>query len=232
MMGQMMRVVITVLQLLLIGLYRMVGSTVRVVDNPVGSVRSYHRAGYRIVFAIWHEFSVIGMYWYRRRNSGALIDDSFRGDVLAGVLRHFGITDFRVKSASGRRGTGRARSVPAFIKFIREGRDGMVAMDGPFGPSRVGKPGIIHIAGRSNAVIVPVGAYFSRAIKIRRRWDNYQIPLPWCRLHLVLGDPIEVPPDFRRRIDELLKQLTEATNRATDEARRIGRGYCGQTGRR
>ena len=203
----------------------MVGSTIRVVDNPIDSVRGYHCSGNRVMFAIWHEFSVIGMYWYRRRNSGGLVDDSFRGDVLAGVLRHFGITDFRVKS--GRPGTGRGRSVPAFIRFIREGHDGMIAMDGPFGPARFGKPGIIHIAGRSNALIVPIGAYFSRAISVRRRWDNYQIPLPWCRLHLVLGDPIEIPADFRVRIDELLEKLNEETNRATREAERLGRAYSG-----
>ncbi len=216
-------IVLRVLQLLFIAIYRMVGSTIRIVDNPISSVRAYHRQGYRVMFAIWHEFSVIGMYWYRRRDSGGLVDDSFRGDILAGVLRHFGITDFRVKS--GRPGTGRSRSVPAFIKFVKEGHDGMIAMDGPFGPARIGKPGIIHIAGRSNALIVPIGAYFSHAIPIRRRWDNYQIPLPGSRLHLVLGDPIEIPADFRTRIEELLEKLNDATNRATEEAERLGRAY-------
>ncbi len=207
----------------------MIGSSIRIVDNPIDAVRSYHRSGHRVLFAIWHEFSVIGMYWYRRRNSGGLVDDSFRGDVLAGVLHHFGITDFRVKSGVperlARHSTSRSRSVPAFIRFIKEGHDGMIAMDGPFGPARIGKPGIIHIAGRSSAVIVPVGAYFSHAIPVRRRWDNYQIPLPWSRLHLVLGDPIEVPPDFRSRIDELLEKLNAETNRATEEAERIGRAW-------
>lgn len=221
----MKRIGLRLAQLLFIGIYRLIGSTIRIVDNPIDSVRSYHHRGQRVVFAIWHEFSVIGMYWYRRRNAGCLVDDSFRGDVLAGVLHHFGITDFRVKS--GRPGTGRARSVPAFIRFIQQGHDGIIAMDGPFGPARIGKPGIIHIAGRSNAVIVPIGAYFSRAIPVRRRWDNYQIPLPWCRLHLVLGDPIEIPADFRGRIGELLARLSEETNRATEQAERIGRAYPG-----
>lgn len=207
----------------MIALYRLLGTSVTIVNNPLHEVEAYRRQDKHVIFAIWHEFSVIGMYWYRRRNAAALVDDSFRGDVLAMVLNHFGIRDFRVKRANAP--PGRTGGIPGFIRYLKEGHDGIIAIDGPFGPARLGKPGILQIAGRTGHVIVPLGAYFSHSIKVRRRWDNYQIPLPFSRLHITLGEPIEVPRDYKTRQKELLDHLNEATNAVTEGSTRTGRTF-------
>lgn len=205
----------------MIALYRILGSSITIVNNPLHEINVHRREGRRVIFAIWHEFSVIGIYWYRRRNAAALVDDSFRGDVLAMVLNHFGIRDFRIKSSQA--DPKRTAGIPGFIRYLKEGHDGLIAIDGPFGPARLGKPGILQIAGRTGHVIVPLGAYFSHAIKVRRRWDNYQIPLPFSRLHITLGEPIEVPRDYKAQQATLLEHLNEATNAVTAGSTRTGR---------
>ncbi len=98
-------------------------------------------------------------------------------------------------------------------------------MDGPVGPAREPKPGVIHIAAKSGAVVFPAGAYFSHAITVPGRWDNFQIPLPFSRVHIVFDEPVEIPRDIRGREQEFLDRIKAATSRATEEARRRGRRY-------
>lgn len=209
---------------MVIAAFRCIGASCRIIDDPIDAVREQHRRGRQVIFALWHEFSVVGIYWYRHRGGSALVDHAWRGDVLAGVLNHFGFQDFRISSFDSRPRKS-ARGVLGFVRYLREGHDGTIAMDGPIGPAREPKPGVIHIAAKSGAVILPAGAYFSHSIRVPGRWDNFQIPLPFSRVHIVFDDPIEVPRDVRGREQELLARIKEATSRATSEARRRGRRY-------
>ena len=207
----------------LIGVYRIIGLSVRVIDDPMDQIAEYHRNGQQVLFAVWHEFSVVGIYWYRHRRGSALVGDSWKSDILAGIMRHFGFTDFRINTNGKIRRDG--RGVLGFIRHLRAGHDGTIAMDGPEGPARQAKPGILHIARKSNTLIIPCGAYFSHAIKFNNRWDNYQVPLPFSRVHIVFGEPFEVPEDFRARETEILTKLNRATTDISEQARLIGRAY-------
>ncbi|TVQ24287.1 MAG: DUF374 domain-containing protein [Spirochaetaceae bacterium] len=218
-----MRVFSIITRLFLIAVYRTIGNTVRIVDNPIREVRKYHRQGRRVIFALWHEYSVVGIFWYRHRHGSALVANSWKGDVLGNVLRHFGTQDFRARDE--KRPLNKAQGILGFVKYLRDGHDGSITVDGPFGPARRGKPGILQIAAKTGHLIVPVGAYFSHSLKVRGRWDDYRIPIPFGRLHIVLGDPIEVPSDYRSREQELLEQLDSATNEAEERAKRAAKTY-------
>ncbi|TVQ24286.1 MAG: DUF374 domain-containing protein [Spirochaetaceae bacterium] len=206
-----------------LSMYRLIGASIRIIDDPIDRFRRYRRQGTRVIFGVWHEYSVVGIYWYRHKGGSALVEDSWRGDVLAYILNHFGFMDFRISSRN--RPKKSARGVLGFIRYLKKGHDGTIAMDGPLGPARVPKPGIIHIAGKSGNVIVPAGAWFSHSITFRKRWDNYQIPLPFARLHLHFGEPIVIPPDYRSREAELLEQVRRATDEAAALAEHKGRTY-------
>ncbi|AFG38463.1 lysophospholipid acyltransferase family protein [Spirochaeta africana] len=206
----------------LIAVYRLLGLSVRIIDDPIDQLRAHRRNANNILFGIWHEFSVVGIYWYRHRRGSALVEDSWKGDVLAGIMNHFGFKDFRINSNNSR---AYGRGVLGFIRYLKDGHDGTIAMDGPNGPARQAKPGILHIAAKSGALIIPGGAYFSHAIRFKKRWDNYQIPLPFSRCHMVFGEPFEVPPDFREREQEVLDELNRITDELTEEARQRGRAY-------
>lgn len=207
----------------LIGAFRIIGLSVRVIDNPMDQIVEHHRNGQQVLFAVWHEFSVVGIYWYRHKRASALVGDSWKSDILAGIMRHFGFTDFRTNATGKLRRDG--RGVLGFIRYLRAGHDGTIAMDGPNGPARQAKPGILHIALKSNTIIIPCGAYFSHAITFNNRWDNYQVPLPFSRVHILFGDPFVIPEDFRSRESEILAQLNQATTDITEQARRVGDAY-------
>lgn len=221
--GPVMRVFSIITRFFLIAVYRTIGNSVRIVDNPVRQVRAYHKQGRRVIFALWHEYSVVGIFWYKHRRGSALVANSWKGDVLGNVLRHFGTQDFRARDA--KRPLNKAQGILGFVKYLRDGHDGTITVDGPFGPARRGKPGILQIAAKTGHLVVPVGACFSHAIKVRGRWDDYRIPLPFSRLHIVLGEPIEVPSDYRPREAELLQRLDDATNEAEQRAKRLAKRY-------
>ena len=63
--------------------------------------------------------------------------------------------------------------------------------DGPDGPSRVLKPGVSFLAGRSGAAVLPIGVHTSSRFQLPR-WDRYSIPFPYSRICIVFGEPLTV----------------------------------------
>ena len=112
-----------------------------------------------------------------------------------------------------------------FVRFLRQGHDGSSAMDGPSGPARIPKPGILHVAARSGFPIIPSGAYYTRSVRLGKRWDAFEVPLPFSRCYVVFGDPIVVPPTYRGNETELLETIRLATEEAGETAKRAAREY-------
>ncbi|GAB6090700.1 lysophospholipid acyltransferase family protein [Spirochaeta dissipatitropha] len=202
----------------MIAFYRLIGLTVRVKESPMDTIRAYHKSGRKVIFGIWHEYSVVGIYWYRHKRGSALVSSARNGEILSGIMRHFGFQDFRVTSHNTR---ANGRGVLGFIRYLKEGHDGTIAMDGPDGPARKAKPGILHVGAKTGNLVLPCGACFSHSIAVRGRWDNFQIPLPFSRAHIVFGEPFEIPDDFRQREDEVLKELNKKTDEIAETARRL-----------
>ena len=48
------------------------------------------------------------------------------------------------------------------------------------------------LASRTGAKIVPVAINSSRCWQLKS-WDRFQIPKPWAKLTLIIGEPIEIP---------------------------------------
>ena len=102
------------------------------------------------------------------------------------------------------------------FKLVRSGTTVSVQPDGPQGPARVSKVGVVTLARLTGRPITPVG--FSARPRLRfRSWDGLLLPLPFARVICRYADPIPVPPDadddeqerLRQALDEALDTLTE-----------------------
>lgn len=91
-----------------------------------------------------------------------------------------------------------------------------VAVDGPKGPAFQVKPGIVAIAQKTNAVIVPVGSAYSNYISFKKAWDKATLPLPFAKAVMHAGEPIEIKKDMLVEDGcELVRQkIEEATKNA------------------
>ncbi len=93
------------------------------------------------------------------------------GDYISRILNKLGWEVVR-----GSTSKGGARSLLKLIKKLREGKSLGITPDGPRGPIHKVKPGIIYLAQKSNALIIPIGVAFSKK-KVFSSWDRFSFSL-------------------------------------------------------
>jgi len=165
-----------------------------------------------LVFAFWHGRQMALLGARRRRPAVTLVSWSKDGELQAGAMRALG---FRVVRGSSSRG-GAAGLRRLARALTRRARDAVFAVDGPRGPARFAKPGVARAAKLTRGLVVPVGSAVSRSIRIGRSWDEFEIPLPFARVVVVLGAPLG-PGELERE----LRQLDVALGDVMLEARRV-----------
>jgi hypothetical protein len=80
------------------------------------------------------------------------------------------------------------------VREVRAGKSTAFTLDGPRGPAREAKPGAVFLARATGAPILPFHLEADRFWELRS-WDRTQIPKPWARVALVIGEPIYVASD-------------------------------------
>ena len=113
---------------------------------------------------------------------------------------------------------GRSRGGSALlremIRRVRAGESGGVLPDGPRGPAFEAKSGVLALASATGAPLVPLGIAAAPARRLGS-WDRALLPLPFARVRLHYGNPLEVPrsadaaalEDWRARLTEELQRL-------------------------
>jgi 3-deoxy-D-manno-octulosonic-acid transferase len=90
--------------------------------------------------------------------------------------------------------------------------------DVPPGPARKCGRGIVTIGSLSGRPIVPFAVATSRYGAVNS-WDRMTINLPFSKLGIVMGDPIQVPPAAGREVlDDYRKRVEAALNETTAKA--------------
>lgn len=88
---------------------------------------------------------------------------------------------------------GGVRAYLQLLQLLSKGSSVCITPDGPRGPAREVKSGIVHLAQRSGCLLVPMGLAVSRQRRLRS-WDRTLLPLPFGRVVITLGEPIVVRP--------------------------------------
>ena len=164
------------------------------------------------ILAFWHSRFVMMPYGCRPERIVALISMHRDSRMLGDILQRFGVT-----LALGSSTVGGAKGLREVLRKVREGYDVGIAPDGPRGPRRRIKPGVLTVARLTGLPIVPVG-FSARPARRIGSWDRTLVPYPFGRAVFFYGDPIRVPrgsADAEQRIHE---QLEDELNRVTDLA--------------
>lgn len=174
--------------------------------------RALYDAGRPHVFLLWHE-ALLPLLWHHRRQDIAIVVSENRdGQYLADFALALG---YRAVRGSSSRGA--ARALLGAVRELRAGRAVAFTPDGPRGPRRELKPGVVAAAQRGGGVIVPIHARADRAWRLDS-WDRFLIPKPAARITVTYGRPYEVGPG-----DEALATgLTEAGVRLAEIAEASG----------
>jgi len=137
-----------------------------------------------------------------------------RGQILQQFARSLHASPHAVDMSGNPMAAGRA--VLRIIQEMKAGKHSFIAPDGPDGPPFEPKPGALFLAKKARAALIPVGAYARPAYNLRR-WDKYNIPLPFSRIQLEVGPPIFVD----KAVDEeqLSSQLSDTLSTLYARAR-------------
>jgi hypothetical protein len=165
-----------------------------------------------VILCLWHNRLALSMHLWERfgkpnipsQGLVALISASHDGGVLARTLRYFGVE--AVRGSSSRRGPQALLELTSWIE-----RDYTVAItpDGPRGPRYEIQDGIIALAQLSGLPIVPVSTFVRGKYELRS-WDKFQIPWPWARTEVRIGQPLHVPRECgENERDELKRELQQ-----------------------
>ena len=102
------------------------------------------------ILAFWHAHVLLSLHSRWRRPTTAIISRSKDGEIVSGVLHLYGAETARGSSTRG--GQMALREV---LRDVRAGKSIAVTPDGPKGPPRVVKDGIVYVAQVSGLPIVP-----------------------------------------------------------------------------
>ncbi len=104
------------------------------------------------------------------------------------------------------------------LRKVQKCYDVGIAPDGPRGPRRRIKPGLLTVARLTGLPIVPLG-FSARPARRLASWDRTLVPYPFGRALFLYGDPIRVPRDAGDAEQNRLQELLEAElDRVTDLA--------------
>jgi lysophospholipid acyltransferase (LPLAT)-like uncharacterized protein len=183
-----------------------------------------HLAGIRaenrpLIASAWHGYTMYMFIFLRHRLKHerflVMIPDDWRGETLHQWLRK--ADQIPVPMDLQNKGMDTARRFAKLVRTIKRERSAtIINPDGPGGPSHEPKPGIFFMAAKVGAPILPIGAY-TRHKYVVNRWDAYEVPFPFSRLSLVIGEPLFVPR--RYEYQEMKEKLTVALHQATMEAK-------------
>jgi lysophospholipid acyltransferase (LPLAT)-like uncharacterized protein len=169
------------------------------------------------ILTFWHDqmLPLLGCARWRRPIM-VMTSRSKDGDISTAVLVLFG-----VESARGSSTRGGSTALRAFLHGARAGRNLVFTPDGPRGPARVVKDGVIFAAQASGVPIMPV-AYAAKKYKQLRSWDRMIIPMPFSRGVCLYGEPLVVPrrgdlEEWRATVARTLNELSEEAERLVNE---------------
>lgn len=163
--------------------------------------------------ALWHRDLLPAAFVFRDQDLLVPVSRSRDGGLASAIAVRLGYAE-PARGSSSEGGTGAFRTL---LRELRAGKTTAIITDGPRGPERESKPGIIALARLSGVPITAV--VFSARPALRfRSWDRMVLPLPFAQVVCRFGEPFAIGSDCGRRSEISSRMTLDAdTNTMTDE---------------
>jgi lysophospholipid acyltransferase (LPLAT)-like uncharacterized protein len=170
------------------------------------------KAGKIPIYTFWHDRIFLGTYFFRDRGIVVMTSKSLDGEYIARFIQRFGYGAIRGSSSRGG-----ARALVEMIKAMRGGLPMAFTLDGPRGPKYEAKLGPVILAKKTGHPIMPFVVEPRRFWKLTS-WDRMQIPWPFSRVAVIIGEPIYVgekatETEIESKLAELQRSLDDLVER-------------------
>lgn len=195
---------------------------VTIINQPVYD-RHFRQTGlpHHVVAGSWHRHSIFMFYFFRNLgNRLIMISRSLDGEMTADIAKRLGYTPVRGSSTRGGR-----QALHQMIEVINKGDKKYLcgtAVDGPQGPPRKLKKGMVAVARQTGALFIPMACSGDRVITFPKAWDKTIIPKPFSRMVIAFGEPKTIPEDIADdELKSLCQNIEDELNQMTDKVDRI-----------
>ena len=197
-----------------LGLYRLWARTLRLqVEDPNNAVAFVRNQP--VIFAIWHNRLLmlprVFDPCFPTRQSFGLISASRDGDLVSILIERSGYGTIR--GSSSRKGVSALRQL---VDTLAGGSNVLFTPDGPRGPVYEASQGVVFLAQKTGAPVVPIHMEYSSCWRLKS-WDRFIVPRPFARLRAIFGMPLRIaetqtPEEFeaeRMRLQNAIMDLVE-----------------------
>lgn len=170
-------------------LIKIVGKTIRFETDDWENFLKIERAGRIPIYSFWHNRIFAGTYFFRDRGIVVITSQSFDGEYIARFIQRFGYGAVRGSSTRG--------AVGALVEMIRLMKNDApmgFTLDGPKGPRYVAKSGALLLAKKTGNPLMPFVVETEKHWTVNS-WDGLQIPKPFTRARIFIGEPLYVASD-------------------------------------
>lgn len=145
-----------------------------------------------VILASWHQRFFGGFFLPRmyKLTVPIMISRSQDGDFIAGVVTHSGFLPVRGSSSRGGK-----EALREMVNAVMRYGIGAHIIDGPTGPPRVVKAGLLAMAQRSGAVICPVYVIFEKCWTFNS-WDRFMVPKPFSNVLIRFSETLDAVPAY------------------------------------
>ena len=178
--------------------------------------------GEKYIWALWHRQVGLASFFYPNDYDRTCMASRSRdGELLTQVLTRLGAHCVRGSSSSlTGADKGGAAVFRRMVRVAKKGRHHLVVTpDGPKGPPGKAKIGVAALSGVTGCKICPVAFAASLFFTIPT-WDKTIFPLPFGKISVCYGDPLEVP---RTRdagvLEETRAEIEKRLIRVNEEAK-------------
>lgn len=141
------------------------------------------------VFAIWHNRIISAVLKLPRcvlERCTAMISASRDGEYISAIARCFGLDCVRGSSSRGG-----AKALVELAHVVKASKCPVLTVDGPRGPKYTVHPGAVALAKLCGVPLYPIAVNARRCWQLKS-WDSMQVPWPFSKVEVVLGDPIQI----------------------------------------
>ena len=146
-------------------------------------------------FGSWHQHVFSCFCACLGRSHLSMTSRSKDGEMVAFLLSKMNFIPVRGSSSRGGK-----EVMNETIKQLKKDDNiypAAITIDGPRGPAKVPKMGIIEIARQAQQPIIPYSAIPKKYWQFNS-WDKFRLPMPFTKIFVIYGDPIMVDPDLNK----------------------------------
>jgi lysophospholipid acyltransferase (LPLAT)-like uncharacterized protein len=184
------------------GALRILGATWRVElrgTNPMDAAEG------PVLAAVWHRNLLMGSFVFRDLGVHVPISLSRDGGQIAAVATSLGFAEPPRGSSS----RGAFMLVKKLVQLLRSGQTIAILTDGPRGPARESKGGVMQVARMTGTPVVPIAFSTSSCVRFGS-WDRMILPLPFARVVCQFGDPLDPASVAPESFDEAAQLAIDA----------------------